>query len=452
MRGAGGVGQNGNRFFFEGFFGKILSPFERFLKRTAAGGVILILAVAASLAFANYGPLHHVASVWEKPLRVGVAGFNLQMSLHDWINDGLMTLFFLLVGLELKRELLVGELSSFRDAALPIIAALGGMIVPAMIYLVINPHEPAARGWGIPIATDIAFAVGILVLLDRRVPSSLIVFLTALAIADDLGAVVVIALFYTGHLQTSALVAAVILLAVLFVINRGGIRNPLPYTLIGVILWFSMLKSGIHPTVAGILLACAIPAKSVFTPPEFAVRIDQLQEELYEESFDPYACDHAISCPRMASVAESLEKAARAVQSPLQHMEHVLSPWVTFLILPLFAFNNMGVDFSKLSLDTALGPVALGVLLGLVLGKVTGIFLFSWLAVKLKIAKLPTKVNWRQMLGVGWLGGIGLTMSLFISNLAFAGPLYLEQAKIGILAASIIAAPIGLAWLYWVRE
>ncbi len=407
----------------------------------------MILAVVASLFLANYGPLQHIAAVWEKPLRVGVGNFNLEMTLNNWINDGLMTLFFLLVGLELKRELLVGELSSFKDAALPIIAALGGMIVPAAIYLIINPHGPAARGWGVPIATDIAFAVGILVLLDRRVPPSLIVFLTALAIADDLGAVAVIAFFYTGQLQTLALLAAAMLLAVLFVINRGGIRNPLPYAVIGVFLWFSMLKSGIHPTVAGILLAWAIPAKSAFTPPDFAARIEQLQDELYEESFDPYACDHALGCPAMASVAENLEKAARAVQSPLQHMEHAIGPWVTFLILPLFALSNMGVDFSKLSLHAALGNIALGVFLGLVFGKFTGIFLFSWLAVKLRIAKLPSKVSWRQMLGIGWLGGIGLTMSLFISNLAFEGPVHLEEAKTGILAASIVAAPIGLAWL-----
>lgn len=408
----------------------------------------MILAVAASLAFANYGPLQHISKLWEQPLRVGFENFNLEMTIHAWINDGLMTLFFLLVGLELKRELIVGELSSFKDAALPIIAALGGMIVPAIIYLAINPHGSAARGWGIPIATDIAFAVGILVLLDWRVPSSLIVFLTALAIADDLGAVAVIAFFYTGQLQVVALLASALLLAVLFVINRGGIRNPVPYTVIGIFLWLAMLKSGIHPTVAGILLACAIPAKSAFTPPDFARKIAQLQDELYEESFDPYACDHTIGCPRMASVAENLEKAAKAVQSPLQHMEHVLSPWVTFLILPLFAFSNMGVDFSKLSLGAAFGHIAMGVALGLVLGKFIGIFLFSWLAVNLKLAKLPNKVTWRHMLGIGWLGGIGLTMSLFISNLAFVMPVHLEEAKVGILAASMIAAPIGLVWLY----
>ncbi|MGC8493049.1 MAG: Na+/H+ antiporter NhaA [Syntrophobacteraceae bacterium] len=440
--------RNGNGFYFESFFGRILSPFERFLKQTTAGGIILILAVAAGLVCANFGPLHLVSRVWELPFRVGFQNVYLEMTFHAWINDGLMTLFFFSVGLELKRELMVGELSSFKDAILPIIAAFGGMVVPAAIYLMLNPHDPAARGWGVPIATDIAFAVGILVLLGRRVPPGLVVFLTALAIADDLGAVAVIAFFYTGHLQVLALLAAALLLLFLFVLNRGGIRHPFPYALLGVFLWFAMLKSGIHPTIAGILLACAIPAKSAFTPPEFAVKIEQLQEELYEESFDPSGCDHAINCPGMASVAENLEKAARAVQSPLQRLEHSLGPWVTFLILPLFAFSNLGIDFSKISLNVAFGRIALGVALGLVFGKFIGISLFSWLAVTLKIAKLPNRVTWTQMLGIGWLGGIGLTMSLFISNLAFGGPVHLEEAKIGILVASAVAAPLGLAWLY----
>ncbi len=409
----------------------------------------MILAVAAALVCANFGPLRQVSKFWELPLRVGFEKVYLEMTLHAWINDGLMTLFFLSVGLELKRELMVGELSSFKDAILPIIAAFGGMVVPAMIYLVLNPHDPAARGWGVPIATDIAFAVGILVLLGRRIPAGLVVFLTALAIADDLGAVAVIAFFYTGHLQVLALLAAALLLLFLFALNRGGIRHPVPYALLGVFLWFAMLKSGIHPTIAGILLACAIPAKSAFTPPEFAVKIEQLQEELYEESFDPSACEHALSCPGMASVAENLEKAARAVQSPLQRLEHSLGPWVTFLILPLFAFSNLGIDFSKISLSVAFGRIALGAALGLVFGKFIGISLFSWLAVRLKMAKLPNRVTWTQMLGIGWLGGIGLTMSLFISNLAFEGAVYQEESKIGILAASAIAAPLGLAWLYW---
>lgn len=439
--------QANNGFFFEKFFGLILSPFERFLRRTTAGGIILIVTVAISLALANSHPGREIFSIWEQPLTVGIANWQLQLSLHQWVNEGLMTLFFLLVGLELKRELIVGELSSIKDASVPIIAALGGMIVPAVIYSAINPAGLAARGWGVPMATDIAFAVGILVLLGRRIPAGLTVFLTAVAIADDLGAVIVIAFFYTGTIALSALLSAAVLLVLLFILNRGGIRNPLPYAFIGLLLWFSLLRSGVHPTIAGILLACSIPAKSTFTPPQFALRIEQLQDELDGESTDPHACDQALSCPRMIKVAENLEHAARAVQSPQQHMEHALSPWVTFVVLPIFAFSNLGIDFSKLGWNVALSPIAFGVALGLVAGKLIGISTFSFIAVKIGIGRLPKGITWKQIIGVAWLGGIGFTMSLFIGNLAFADPDSLEAAKIGILAASLTAGTVGLAWL-----
>lgn len=436
-------------YFFENFFGRILSPFERFIKRTTAGGIILVVTVAVSLVLANTSVGRLVFAVWEQPVGIGIADLNLEMTLHQWVNDGLMTFFFLLVGLELKRELMVGELSSFRDAALPIVAAFGGMVVPALIYWFMNPEGPAARGWGIPMATDIAFAVGILVLVSRRVPPGLVVFLTALAIADDLGAVLVIALFYTGQLSFPALFAAALLLILLFVLNRGGIRHPIPYGLMGIPLWFALLKSGVHPTIAGILLACSIPAKPAFTPPEFAKRIERLQKELREESTDPYACEHVMGCPKMVAVAENMEKASRAVQSPLQRLEHALNPWVTFVVLPVFAFSNLGIDFSKLQWSAAVSPVTLGVLLGLAPGKLIGITLFSMLAVGLGIGRLPRNVTWRQIIGIGCLGGIGFTMSLFVSNLAFGTPVNLEEAKIGILASSMIVAPIGLAWLYF---
>ena len=261
---------------------RILSPFEQFLRRTTAGGIVLILTAALSLVLANSGAGRYIFRIWEFPVSVGIADWRLEMTLHEWVNDGLMTLFFLLVGLELKRELIVGELASLKDATLPIAAALGGMIVPALIYWIINPAGPAVRGWGIPMATDIAFAVGILVLLDWRIPPSLVIFLTALAIADDLGAVAVIAFFYSGKIVLSALISGALLFGLLFTINRGGIRHPVPYALIGLLLWFSLLKSGVHPTIAGILLACSIPAKSAFTPPEFAGRVEDLQEELEE--------------------------------------------------------------------------------------------------------------------------------------------------------------------------
>lgn len=441
----------GNSSFLEDIFGRILSPFERFLKQTTAGGIILMIAALASLALANSGAGPHVLGVLEQTIAVGIADWRLEMTLHEWINDGWMTLFFLLVGLELKRELMVGELSSFREASLPIAAALGGMIVPALIYWAINPAGPSARGWGIPMATDIAFAVGILVLLGSRIPSSLTVFLTALAIADDLGAVAVIAFFYTGDISFTALAAGAVLLALLLILNRGGVRHPLPYAGLGLLLWISLLKSGVHPTITGILLACFVPARSNFTPPEFAMRVEQLREDLLQESADPYACEHAISCPGMAEVAEDLEKTARAVQSPQQRLEHALTPWVTFIVLPTFAFSNLGIDLSKVNWDAAVNSITLGVVLGLVAGKLIGITVFSLIAVRLKVGELPRNVGWRQIIGIGWLGGIGFTMSLFIGNLAFPDPAGLERAKIGILAASMISACVGVAWLYFAR-
>ncbi len=305
-----------NGYFFESFFGRILSPFERFLRRSTAGGIVLVATVAISLILANSGAGKYIFAILEQPVSIGISNWHLELRLGEWVNDGLMTLFFLLVGLELKREFVVGELSSLRDAALPVVAAFGGMLVPALIYLIINPAGPTSRGWGVPMATDIAFAVGILVLLGRRVPPGLVIFLTALAIADDLGAVAVIAFFYAGEISRMALLSAALLLGVLFILNRGGIRNPVPYWCIGLILWFALLRSGVHPTITGILLAFSIPVRSAFTPPEFAKRIEQLQKELHEEAFDPYACEYAIGCPRMVTVAENLEKASRAVQSP----------------------------------------------------------------------------------------------------------------------------------------
>jgi Na+:H+ antiporter, NhaA family len=436
-------------YFFENFFGRILSPFERFLRRTTAGGIILLAATAIALTLANLGAAGHISSIIKQPIGIRIADWHLQMPLHAWVNDGLMTLFFLLVGLELKRELIVGELSSLKDASLPIAAALGGMIIPAVIYSLINPEGPAARGWGIPMATDIAFAVGILVLLSWRIPSSLIVFLTALAIADDLGAVAIIAIFYTSKIVLPALFGAIFTLTLLFLLNRGRIVHPLPYAVFGLLLWYFMLKSGVHPTIAGVLLAFSIPAGSRYTPLDFAERIQQLQIELQEETADPHACEHAIHCPRMVTVAENLEKAARTVQSPQQHLEHTLSPWVTFMVLPIFAFSNMGIDFSNLQWEAAFSPVTIGIIFGLVPGKLIGIIMFSFLAVRFGIGRLPTGVSWRQLIGVSWLGGIGFTMSLFISNLAFADPANLEEAKIGILAASIISGAIGLIWLYF---
>lgn len=430
-------------------FGRILSPFERFLQRATAGGIILVGTTILTLIIANspWGPAFH--HLWEISLNISLGDFRLAQSLHEWINGGLMVLFFLLVGLELKREMLVGELTSIRDAALPIFAAAGGMLIPALIYWSFNPSGPAAAGWGVPTATDIAFAVGILVLLSWRIPKNLIIFLTALAIADDLGAVLVIALFYTSDLNLQALALAGLVLGLLVLINRGGIRHPLPYIFLGLFLWFFTLMSGVHATIAGVLLAFTIPARSAHTPEHLAARVDELSQAFLEETENPDTPNDLLANQRMAMAAENMERAAEAVQAPLQRMEHNLNPWVTFLIIPLFAFANAGIDFSQMNPGEALmSPVTQGVVLGLVVGKFLGVSGASWLAIRLGLGRLPVGVHWRHLLGAAWLAGIGFTMSLFISQLAFSDPLLVEEAKLGILSASLIAAIIGLTWLY----
>jgi len=438
-----------NRYPLERLFGTVLSPFERFLRRTTAGGIVLIATTILTLALANTPWGEALRHLWEIPFALEIGPWRLSLTLHHWINEGLMALFFLVVGLELKREIMIGELSSLRNAALPVAGAIGGMLVPALIYWTFNPAGPTASGWGIPMATDIAFAVGILVLLAWRIPRNLIIFLTALAIADDLGAVLVIALFYTAQLEWSALGLGAVFLAVLVLFNRGGIRRALPYALVGGCLWLALLQSGIHATVAGVLLAFTIPARPAFTPRQFSDRLDALQETLRERSLDDDK--EAGASHRMAVVADNLEKSAVAVQSPQQRLEHALGPWVTFIVIPLFALANASIDFSAARIGELLThSVTLGVFFGLVGGKFLGIGCMSWLAVVLGLARLPEGVGWRHVFGAAWLGGIGFTMSLFISQLAFsASPELMEDAKFGILAASAVSGVVGLVWLYF---
>lgn len=433
----------------EALFGRILSPFERFLQRTTAGGLILLGTTIVTLVLANTALGPTFRNFWHTSLRVGIGSAELDLTLHHWVNDGLMTLFFLLVGLELKREILVGELSSLRDASLPVIAALGGMIVPALIYHLLNPTGPAAHGWGIPMATDIAFSIGILVLLAWRIPHGLIVFLAALAIADDLGAVLVIAIFYTRQLNMTALVVSSVILAILILLNRGGIRHPLPYALLGLGLWLAVLKSGVHATIAGVLLALTIPARPMFTVVQFEERLNELRDHLTSGPMRDALCEHPLQCPEMATVAQNLEKAANDVQSPQQRMEHALHPWVTFLVIPVFAFCNAAIDFGALApLEMLRSPVTLGVILGLVLGKFLGVTSFVWLALKLGLGRLPNGVRWVHVQGMAWIAGIGFTMSIFIGELAFDDPSLVETAKFGILTGSLVAALLGLSWLY----
>ena len=437
------------RYPLEPLFGRILSPFEQFLRRTTAGGIVLTATTALTLVLASALGAGLIHDVIAEPVALGGSRWRLELSLHHWINDGLMALFFLLVGLELKREILVGELSSLKDAALPVVAAIGGMLIPALIYAAFNAGTPAASGWGIPMATDIAFAVGILVLLAWRVPKNLIVFLTALAIADDLGAVLVIALFYTAQLDGHALGAAAVLCAVLALFNRGGVRHPLPYVLAGVALWLAVLASGVHATLAGILLAMAVPARASYAPSSFERRIEELLAAFRSDRRDESTSDDPLGNPRMASIAEAMEDSAARVQSPLHRMEHHLTPWVTFVVIPVFAMANAGIDLGEVRWSEALAHnVTLGVVGGLALGKFAGISLFCWAAVRLGAARLPAGVAWRHLLGAAWLAGIGFTMSLFIAQLAFEDARLVEEAKLGILLGSALSAAIGLTWLY----
>lgn len=434
----------------EPLLGKIIGPFERFLRQTTAGGIVLMGITLLTLIVASSPWGDTYRHLWETPVRIGIGLENFEMSLHAWVNEGLMALFFLLVGLELKREIMVGELASLRNAALPVAGAIGGMLAPALIYFLFNSSGPAKAGWGIPMATDIAFSVGILVLLAWRIPRNLIIFLTALAIADDLGAVLVIALFYTQTIDMKLLGTGIGLIGILFLCNRAGIRYALPYAILGILLWLALLKSGIHATLAGVILAFTIPARPIYAPHQFDEQLDEMSNAFRAEVGKTEEITVPSDINNMYAAAEGLEKASSAMQSPQQRMEHHLSPWVTFGVIPLFAMANAGLDMLAMPFrEIIFQPVTLGVVLGLVLGKFLGISLFAWLSVKLGFAKLPGGVQWRHILGAAWLGGIGFTMSLFIGQLAFTNnPSLFEESRLGIIMASMISAIVGLTWLY----
>lgn len=369
------------------------------------------------------------------------------MSLHHWVNDALMAIFFFVVGMELKREILVGELSDIRQASLPVIAAIGGMLVPALIYVAFNPSGDEARGWGVPMATDIAFAVGALVLLAKRVPKSLVTFLIALAIADDLGAVLVIAIFYTEQIVTHWLIISAILVALLFMLNFSGIRSAYPYFIIAVVLWYAMMQSGVHATLAGVLGAFTVPARSKYDP---ALFISRVKEQIANFASHQKTGSSLMTNQKLYSTVETIEDSVIGVQSPLQRLEQLWHIPVAFFIIPIFALFNAGIAIKLDSLgDTFSHPVMLGVMLGLVCGKFIGISGACWLALKLNIGRLPTGASFSQLAAVSVLAGIGFTMSIFIAELAFKGhPDYLVMAKTGVIFASLIAAILGFSWLW----
>ena len=427
---------------------RVLTPFDEFIHRQTTSGMLLMGTAIVALFLANGFLSQAYQHFIHTPTSVRIGGWSLEMSLHHWVNDGLMTLFFFVVGMELKREMMVGELADLRKAALPIIAAIGGMVMPALIYFAVNSGGEAARGWGIPMATDIAFAVGTLVLLAGRVPKSLITFLVALAIADDLGAVLVIALFYTQQLALDWLVVSGGLVLLLFAFNFMGIRRVLPYFLGAVLLWYALLQSGVHATLAGVLAAFAVPARSKYDPALFGERITSLVKR-FDSSQQKDG--NIMTNESLYNVAQSLENSAQGVQTPLQRLEHEWHLPVAFLVIPVFALFNAGIplQFGTLG-ETLTHPVMLGTMLGLLLGKFIGITGACWLALRLGIGQLPEGTRFSQIAAVSVLGGIGFTMSIFIAELAFAGQQqYLLMAKTGVLLASMLAGLLGYVWLWW---
>jgi len=411
---------------------RVLAPLNEFVRSNVAGGIILMAAALIALVWANspFADTYH--ELWQTRVTVGFGEVIVSKPLALWINDGLMAIFFLLVGLEIKREVLIGELGSVRRAALPLGAAAGGAIVPAIIFLAVaGGSGDGARGWGVPMATDIAFALGVLALLGDRVPPGLRLFVTALAIGDDLLAVMVIALFYTADLSLVALLIAAGMFGLLVVANLLGVRRTVVYAVLGVGLWVALLESGVHATIAGVLMALTIPARQRIRTEELLPRANSLLEEVSGTA-------RGRTQQRHAALWE-LDALTDRAQIPMLRMEHDLAPWVAYLIVPLFALANAGVvlslDFGSLFTD----PVVVGVFLGLIVGKQVGITGAAWLIVRSGLGSLPPGVRWRHIYGAAWVCGIGFTMSLFIASLAYGTSTELESAKQGILAASVLA-------------
>ena len=419
---------------------------SKFINQETIGGILLIIATLIALVWANssYYPSYH--HLWYE-LKAGVSWGNFKLigSLHHWINDGLMALFFFTVGLEIKREIIGGELSSLKKASLPIMAAVGGMIIPAVVYTLVVFNKPELlHGWGIPMATDIAFALGLLAMLGKRVNIHLKIFLTALAIADDLGAILVISIFYTETIVLKELITAAVFLAVLLIANLAGVRRTTFYAVVGLTgVWLSFLYSGVHATIAGVLVALTIPARTKIDEETYIGKLENLLGKFRKAQPN----DNPLLTESQAHVIGEIDKVNDHAQTPLQKLEHFLHPITTYFILPVFALSNAGVRVEGNIFDLMFHPVAIAIILGLVLGKFIGISLFSRLMVKFKLAVLPEGVTWKQLYGVALLAGIGFTMSIFISELAFRDELLKQVAKVGILTASFLAAVLGMGWL-----
>lgn len=413
---------------------RFVRPTLRFTAIESSSGVLLLAATVAALLWANAAFGDTYERFWEARLELNLAGFHLEESLRGLVNDGLMAVFFFVVGLEIKRELVVGELRDPKAAALPVVAALGGMLVPALIYLSFVGGGEAVRGWGIPMATDIAFSIGVVALLGARVPVGAKLFLLALAIADDIGAITVIALFYTDDLAPSWLVAGLLGLGATAVANRAGVRSLVFYVPLALGTWLCFLESGVHATIAGVALGLLTPARPMYSAEEFDRKAVSILDA-YPAQTSREKRDHEALL--MASVA-------RESVAPLNRLEHALHPWSSFVVVPLFALSNAGIRFSEIDLAAALThPVAVGVALGLLVGKTVGISLFAVGAVRLGLARLPAGTSWRHLVGVAALAGIGFTVSLFIAGLAFTDPELADRAKLGIFVGSAAAGAIG---------
>jgi NhaA family Na+:H+ antiporter len=425
---------------------QILKPAQQFFNKEASSSILLIAATIIALVWINsdIGETYH--GFWHTKISFTFGYFNISKTLLHWVNDGLMSLFFFTVGLEIKREILVGELATPKKALLPVIAALGGMIVPGLIYVAFNIGSPTIHGWGIPVATDIAFALGAVAVFGRRLPVGLRIFLAAFAIADDLGAVVIIAIFYTKEIVWSNLIISLFLTFGLAVANFFWIRQTLIYAILGLAVWFFVLGSGVHPTIAGVVVSLFVPARGRYDTDNFLQNVKNITEKFECEE---QSCGYSILLNQEHLYAvQALELACHDVETPLQRLMHALHPWVAFLILPLFAMGNTGLIFKGIVFsETISNPAVLGIIFGLVFGKPIGVMLFSYFSVKTGLASLPQEVRWSHIFGGAMLGGIGFTMSLFLSELSFSDPIILDYARIAILAGSILSAAIGMSYL-----
>ncbi|WP_457748882.1 Na+/H+ antiporter NhaA [Sulfurimonas sp.] len=435
---------------WEKAFKKVYTPFEHFLHAQTTTGLILMGMTIVALIIANSPFYETYQHIIHTKIEFDIGSLQIKNSLYHWINNGLMAIFFFMIGLEIKREILVGELSNIKIAILPIFSAIGGMLVPALIFISINQDGIGANGWGIPMATDIAFAISALVLLGNRVSPALVTFLVALAIVDDLGAVLVIALFYTSQIHFDFLLLTGGMFLIMISLNRFGIHAILPYFIVGFFMWFFMLESGVHATIAGVIAAFAIPSKPKIPPLDFTQQTKNLLDE-YDNY--PVATDHTMH-EQQKAILQNIKDRIDAVGSPTTRLEQSLHLPVSLLVIPLFALANAGIhiNFSSIS-DVIFEPVSLGIIFGLICGKIIGIAGVAFVAIKAGIAKLPQESSMSQIFGVAMLGGIGFTMSIFVADLAFSNNSTLVfQAKIGILTASLLAGFVGFIWLRFIAK